>query len=161
MTGRLLTPGAFDQNKGIRLDVEYKLTSQHTLRAGIEKNTIKSLAGTSTAGTYIYRLRQDRPGREVESARHPPTNTVVGNPLAQQGYFVEEIVGSGSSTPSVDQSAQYIEDRFQVTDKLLLTLGLRNEGFDNKNGDGLSYIKLNKQLAPRSRRPGMRWVMAR
>lgn len=148
VAGRLLTPGAFDENKGIRLDVEYKLSSRHTLRAGIDQNTIKSLAGTSTAGTYIYRYGKTNPAVKL-NPQTAATNTVVGNPLAQQGYFVEEIVGAGTSTPSVDQTAQYIEDRFQVTDKLLLTLGLRNEGFNNKNGDGQSYIKLNKQLAPR------------
>lgn len=47
------------------------------------------------------------------------------------------------------QNAVYLEDKWQVTDRLLLSLGLRNEGFDNRNGDNVSYIKLTKQLAPR------------
>ena len=147
-TGRLLAPGAYDENNGIRLDVEYKVSDKHTIRGGIDYNTIKSLAGTSTAGQYIYRYGLTNPAVPL-NAQTVPTNTVTGNPLAQAGYFVEQIVGAGTSTPTVDQTAQYIEDRWQATDTLLLTLGLRNEGFNNKNGDGQSYIKLNKQLAPR------------
>ena len=35
-TGNLLTPGAFDENKGGRFDVEWKINDAHKLRAGID-----------------------------------------------------------------------------------------------------------------------------
>lgn len=147
-TGNLLTPGAFDTNKGVRLDVEYKATPKHTFRVGMEKNTIESLAGASTAGGVLWNyLKTDpnvKPGTQTAA-----TGSVAGNPLAQQGYYVQKIVSATLSTPTVDQTAQYIEDRWQVSDRVLLSLGLRNEGFDNKNGDGKSYISLPTQLAPR------------
>jgi outer membrane receptor protein involved in Fe transport len=76
-------------------------------------------------------------------------NSIAGNTLGQQGYYVTRSVSSTGSSPEVDQNAQFIEDKWQVNKDLLLILGLRNEGFDNKNGDGQSYIKLNKQIAPR------------
>jgi len=147
-TGNLLVPGAFDTNKGGRLDVEWKATPKHTVRVGVEKNTIDSLAGASTAGgnQWIY-LKTDpltKPNQQTN-----PTSSVAGNPLAQQGYYVQRVVSATKSTPTVDQSAQYIEDRWQITPTVLLSLGLRNEGFDNKNGDGKSYISLPTQLAPR------------
>lgn len=147
-TGNLLTPGAFDTNKGFRLDIEYKAGSKHTLRAGLEKNTIESLAGASTAGgnQWVYLKTDPLVKPNVQTA---PTGSVAGNPLAQQGYYVQKIVSATLSTPTVDQTAQYIEDRWQVSDRVLLSLGLRNEGFDNKNGDGKSYISLPTQLAPR------------
>lgn len=148
ITGTLLVPGAFDENKGFRFDVEYKLTAKHLLRAGIDYNTIKSKAGSAFAGGVLYRYGKTDPAVPL-NLQTAATNTVTGNPLAQQGYYVEKIFQSTGSTPTVEQQAQYIEDRYQVTDNLLLTLGLRNEGFNNKNGDGKSYIKLNKQLAPR------------
>jgi hypothetical protein len=148
ITGNLLVPGAFDENKGARVDAEYKVNSQHTLRAGLDKNTITSKAGSATAGGIIWRYGKTDPTVPLNKDT-AATNTVAGNPYAQQGYYVEGIVSATASTPTVDQSAWYIEDRFQVTDKVLLSLGLRNEGFNNKNGDGKSYIDLPTQLAPR------------
>lgn len=157
VTGNLLVPGAFDENKGARLDVEYKLNSKHTLRAGIDRNTIKSLAGSATAGGVIWRYGTTNPAVKLD-AQTVAINTLpvnayatvpAGQPNAGNAYYVERIVSASSSTPEVDQSAWYIEDKYQVTDRLLLSLGLRNEGFNNKNGDGESYIKLSRQLAPR------------
>ncbi len=46
-------------------------------------------------------------------------------------------------------SAYYLEDNWQVTPNLLLNMGLRLEAFDNKGGDGSSYIKIDDMLAPR------------
>lgn len=148
ITGNLLVPGAYDQNRGVRLDAEYKVNSKHSLRVGFDKNTITSKAGSATAGGKIYRYGKTDPAVPLNDDT-VATNTVLGNPYAQQGYYVEEIVSSTSSTPTVDQSAWYIEDRYQVTNQVLLSLGLRNEAFNNKNGDGKSYIDLPTQLAPR------------
>lgn len=146
--GTLLVPGAFDENVGARLDLEYKLNNKHNLRFGVDRNTISSKAGTTTPGTINWRYGKTNPAIPLNS-NTVATNTVSGNPYAQQGYYVERILTSSQSTPTVEQSAWYIEDRWQVTDKLLLSLGLRNEGFNNKNGDGQSYINLPDQLAPR------------
>lgn len=147
-TGNTLVPGAFDSNKGVRLDVEWRANSSHTVRAGVDYNKINSTAGTALLGGQRYTYsRTTTPGVPV-SVESVPTNS-VGNALGNQGYYVYRDIISSQSTPTVNQEAQYIEDRWQATDRLLFTLGLRNEGFDNKNGDGESYIKLKKQLAPR------------
>lgn len=48
------------------------------------------------------------------------------------------------------QRAQYVEDRWQVNDNLLLSLGLRNDQFTNYNSDGDVFIRQTKpQWAPR------------
>ncbi|MFZ4481388.1 MAG: TonB-dependent receptor [Rhodoferax sp.] len=144
----LLTPGAFDQNKGFRLDVEYKLNTKHNIRAGLDRNTITSKAGTSTAGGSIWSYLKTDPNDTLQGHFAAPSS-VAGNPYAKQGYIVEQQITSGVSTPTVEQSAWYIEDHYKPTDNLLISLGLRNEGFNNKNGDGQSYIDLQTQLAPR------------
>jgi outer membrane receptor protein involved in Fe transport len=149
VTANQLLPGAFDENKGVRFDVEYKLGSSHTLRAGIDYNKIKSLSGSSTAGGTLWTYFKATDPRAVIDKNTAAPASITGNALAQQGYYVQRSVSSTGSTPQVDQNAQYIEDKWQVNKDLLLVLGLRNEGFDNKNGDGQSYIKLNKQIAPR------------
>lgn len=148
ITGNLIVPGAFDENIGARLDLEYKFNNKHTFRVGLDKNTITSKAGSATAGGLIWRYGKTNPAVPLNQ-QTAATNTVAGNPNAQQGFYVERIVSSTSSTPTVEQSAWYLEDRWQVTDNVLLSLGLRNEGFNNKNGDGQSYIDLPVQLAPR------------
>ena len=53
--------------------------------------------------------------------------------------------GSWTST----QNAFYIQDSWEVTDRLTLNLGLRNEGFENENGAGVAFIDLQNQWAPR------------
>lgn len=57
---------------------------------------------------------------------------------------------SGITSISSSQRAQYVEDKWQVADTLLLSLGLRNDQFTNYNSDGIAYIRQTKpQWAPR------------
>ena len=149
ISGNLLTPGAFDENKGARLDVEWKLNESHKLRAGIDYNVIESLAGTSTAGGLLWTyLKATNPADPVYLGAKGP-GSVAGNALAQAGYYVESSRFSAASAPRVKQQAAYIEDQWQFNKDLLFIIGVRNEGFDNQNGDKLSYIKLDTQIAPR------------
>ena len=155
IAGSLLPVGAFDENKGLRVDVEWKLNSQHTLRAGVDYNRINSFSGSDLAGGYQWLYGKTNPAIALDIATRP-TNTVAGNALAQQGFYVQQVFSTSGARPQVDQNAQYIEDKWQVNKDLLLVLGLRNEGFNNKAGaidpndsSKPSYIELKKQLAPR------------
>ena len=53
--------------------------------------------------------------------------------------------GAWSST----QNAYYLQDSWEVTDQLTLNLGIRNEGFENENIDGVAFVDLQDQWAPR------------
>jgi hypothetical protein len=64
-----------------------------------------------------------------------------------------EIAGTFESI----NSAYYLEDNWSVTDNLVLNLGIRNEAFDNKDGEGNSYIKMDNMWAPRF---GFAWDVA-
>ncbi|HEX7987338.1 MAG TPA: carboxypeptidase regulatory-like domain-containing protein [Duganella sp.] len=145
-TGNILTPGAFDKQKVMNLNLQYKV-GDHTLRAGADQNKISSKAGTSRAGggqwTYGFASNPNSPINAAIPA--PATNGGFG----AQGYYVQRIQSSGVSTPSVDQEAQYIEDTWQATSKIILKAGLRNEQFTNYNGDGEPYVSMRHQLAPR------------
>lgn len=156
VTGNLLTPGARDKQKAYRIDLEYKLpwrlAGQHTLRGGVDGNVLRSIAGNARAGGGIWRY-----GVVANPATSPwsgvgvaAPNTVAGNAIAQAGYYVERDLFSAVSTPTVKQTAKYIEDRWQVHKDVLLTLGVRAESFDNQNGDGVSYIEKKNQIAPRA-----------
>jgi len=47
------------------------------------------------------------------------------------------------------QNAYYLQDSWEVTDRLTLNLGIRNEGFENENLAGEAFIDLQNQWAPR------------
>ena len=64
-------------------------------------------------------------------------------------YFVEQRTFITGAAVKVEQEAQFIEDRWQVTDRWMAYLGLRNEQFKNINGAGDVYVKQRHQLAPR------------
>jgi hypothetical protein len=149
ITGTLLVPGAYDKNVGTRFDIEWKVSSSHKLRAGIDYNTIDSKAGTATAGGQLWTYFKATDPTAVPYVGAKAPSTVTGNSLATAGYYVESSASKTLSEPRVKQQAQYIEDQWQFNKDLLFVLGLRNEGFDNQNGDKQSYIKLNTQIAPR------------
>jgi len=145
-SGNILTQGAFDEQEVYRVDLEYQLGS-HTLRAGVDHNDISSLAGTSRAGGGIWIFgRSLTPTVSPQPGARPPASN---GGLGTSGYYVEKRLTSGVSTPTVEQSAQYLEDRWQVTKNVLLSLGVRNEQFTNFNGDGKAYVSQRHQLAPR------------
>jgi hypothetical protein len=146
VSGNLLTDGAYDQQKVMSLNLQYKI-GDHTLHMGMDKNDISSKAGTSRAGggTWAYG-KTDTPnvplGPDIAA---PATNGGNGT----QGYYVSRVLVSGVSTPTVNQQAQYIEDSWAVTKNVLIKAGIRNEQFTNFNGDGQAYVSMRHQLAPR------------
>lgn len=147
-TSALLRDGAFDTNDGFRLDLEYKLASKHTVRAGLDNNHIKALNGTETAGGGQWTYQKSATPNAL-STNMTATPASTGSPLGALGYYVQEVHGKTGSTPSVKQSAQYIEDRFQATKDFLLTVGIRNEQFSNMNQDGVVFVEQKSQIAPR------------
>jgi hypothetical protein len=147
----LTVPGE-DKVKSFRLDVEYKL-GDHTLRAGLDQNKISAgnagllVAGGSrwsyrkVASTDIFNsvpLSGGRPG-------------VVGNfgGFGTQGYYARQRMFTSVTDAAAEQSAQYLEDKWQVTKNLLVTGGIRNEAYSNSNGDGQKFIDMKHQVAPR------------
>jgi hypothetical protein len=148
VTGSILRDGAEDTNTGGRFDIEYKLTRQHTLRGGIDSNNIKAVNGNALAGGGRWDYLKTPNGTDL-LAGMTATPGSTGSPLGALGYYVDEVKQVTGGTPQVKQAAQYIEDRFQVTPNLLVTLGLRNEQFNNLNSTGESIIKKDRQLAPR------------
>ncbi|MBB2483877.1 carboxypeptidase regulatory-like domain-containing protein [Mitsuaria sp. WAJ17] len=150
---RLLAEGAKDKVKSTRLDIEWQ-HGKHTVRAGIDNNTLRSInAGESTAGglTYTYFKSAASPDGTVPVTDLRSVGTITpaaGGQLGNQGYYVRATQFDDITNAESTQAAQYIEDKYQVTKDLLVTAGLRNETYENKNGDGQVFLK-NKNLNPR------------
>lgn len=146
-TGNLLRDGANDKNQGYRLDVEYKVNKEHLVRAGLDYNKISSVSGQVAAGggSWTY-LRATDPNAVLSGHNISPA---AGGGYGTQGYYVDLNLQSVGSTPTVKQSAFYIEDRYQITKDVLLTVGLRSESFSNQNEVGTTFVEQKNQIAPR------------
>ncbi|MBC3875944.1 TonB-dependent receptor [Undibacterium flavidum] len=144
--------GAADEVKSSRFDLEYKL-GDHTIRGGLDVNKLSSVnAGQITpAGasyTYLY-IKPPANGGSVDLGDGHQYVLAGKGGYAPQGYYVQKTVFSTSTSAASDQSAQYIEDKYQVTKNLLVTGGLRFETFSNRNGDNETFIEQKNKLAPR------------
>src|SRR5262249_26229347 len=76
----------------------------------------------------------------------PGTSTSA---IGKQGYYVTKTIFTDVTNAYSNQDAQYIEDKWQITPTILLTGGIRREGFDNQNGDKQKYLEMTNQIAPR------------
>jgi hypothetical protein len=143
------TAYSYDEVKSQRLDLEYKLGS-HTLRAGLDNNKLSSAdAGVATAGgsTWVYAFTS------TPNVAHTLNGKSViianGGGHGTDGYYVYRSIFADITAAGSNQSAQYIEDKWQVNRNLLVTAGLRNEQYKNINGDGATFLEVNNQLNPR------------
>ena len=149
--------GRYDETRGGRFDVEYSL-GNHLFRVGYDETESHSVTGSEYAGGFVWVFQQTANKNNPISASlgvGSPASAggsglgVPTGPTPNKGYFVRKQYYTQFADVKVNQKAQYIEDRWQIADNVLLSLGLRNEQFTNYNGDGLPYIEQKNQLAPR------------
>lgn len=132
-----------NETEGLRADLEWVI-GDHALTVGIDNIEFISENEGVTMGAprWIY-------GRT--SGNIAPT-LGVGSPVSAtnpNGYYVNNRVFETATGMSLTQKAWYVEDRWQVTDNLLLSLGVRNDQFINKNDSGATYLDAKNQWAPR------------
>jgi hypothetical protein len=142
--------GSQDRVTSKRLDVEWKLGS-HTLRAGLDNNKMSSLnAGDALAGgmQWLYGISPD-PTQQTNVPGGVMPAFAGNGPVAAQGFYVSRVLSSTVSNAYAGQDAQYLEDRWQVTKDVLVTAGVRREGFYNANQDNVKYVEMKNQIAPR------------
>lgn len=152
---QVLSEGSEDTVKGYRVDLEWRL-GKHTLRAGIDDNKLSSAgAGVQLSGGFNM-LYTKTSAANLANPNFKPSG--AGNaifladpslgPLANQGYYARKTIFTTTTDAYSDQAAQYVEDKFQATKDLLLTVGLRHETYENRNGDNQVFLK-NDQINPR------------
>ncbi|WP_271679448.1 TonB-dependent receptor [Thermomonas mangrovi] len=119
-------PDAKDSRDQYRIDAEWQL-GDHLIRGGVDIDNFESVAGQSYSGGAVWRY-----------GRYLGTESIVRKRVFQSG-----------ATVAVDQRAYYLEDSWSITDNFVAYLGLRWDTFDNKNGAGQTYVKIDNQFAPR------------
>lgn len=128
-----------DTRKAYRLDFEWGL-GDHLLRFGLdhEKNT------------SFYDQRYPGPGFRYEVFNVGGSGIVNGTPVPPgTTAYVRTREVRNNGTFETEQQAYYLEDNWQINDYLLINAGVRVESFDNMDGQGASYIKIDNQIAPR------------
>jgi len=149
------TPVVVDPRRGnrsssVRFDVNWVL-GNHSITAGIDNLKSEALHyGEAASGpdrqSWVY--GQADPTLPVNEVLGVPATGAFAN--GAEGYFVYLYDYAWNTSVESKQTAQYIEDNWQVRDNLLLSLGLRLDQFTNYNSDGDEYIKQTSgQWAPR------------
>lgn len=143
--------GLFDRTRGGRIDLDWTL-GNHTLRFGYDDTEAHTYSSSAYAGGYVWVYQRTNNYNTPINASLGVGAPGVGASVPGQGnlgWFVRRQYYTNQADVKTRQKAYYIEDRWQVTDNLMLSLGLRNENFTNYNGEGKVYVEQKNQWAPR------------
>lgn len=133
-----------DERKASRVDLEWQL-GKHRLRGGLDSERIGTQHSSRLSGDIYWRYIEVVPGATLNNGAVVPdgVTSAVRSRVRREGGSFE-----------VENTAQYLEDNWQVSDRVLAYLGVRNETFENRNALGQPFIKADRQLAPRL---GLSW----
>jgi len=126
-------------------DLYFSLFGDHHIRGGfdVEKNSLEHVT-VRTGADYLYGL-----GYITDEAY----NSLLGNGgiyflLQEDGQVELNYYNTGGSFVAENKS-YYIQDEWDVTDRLTLNLGLRRDDFEQNRGDGLPLADLDKNYGLR------------
>lgn len=151
--GDISSPGRGNKSTNFRFDVAYVL-GDHTISVGIDnvRSRVEDFGTQSPGPGYVWSYgKSDDPNEAIDNT--PGRNFVPAPglfPNGQGGYWVSRNVNNNLVNVRSDQKAQYIEDKWQVSDRWLLSIGLRNDQFTDYNQFGEPFIEQTRpQWAPR------------
>jgi outer membrane receptor for ferrienterochelin and colicin len=133
-----------DENTQFALDIEYIL-GDHTITAGYEYQERDSSRINRPITGHSYTYYTLEAGANIQG-----DNGVLytNNTGAEQDIVSDRIFDGGGSFNS-EITAYYIEDKWQVTDNLVLNLGLRIDEFENWGTTGKLLTSFKTDVAPR------------
>ncbi|BDU19139.1 Oar protein [Dyella sp. GSA-30] len=150
ITQSLYNPDRHDTSNNLRVDLTYQLGA-HTISVGLDNQNSRAIAqGSQTSGPGYYwdYAYTTTPG--VALIPNLGVGAPANYPNGGSGYYAIQYVNSSIASVRSAQRAQYIEDKWQLNDRWLLSLGLRNDQFTDYNADAQSYIRQTRpQWAPR------------
>ncbi|WP_438862763.1 TonB-dependent receptor [Neptunicella sp.] len=131
----------YDENTQYRLDLEYVL-GDHTITAGLDIQKRESTNITEPVGGHSWTYYTLENTGTIQGTSY--TNN-TGGPI---DYVSDRIFVGGGGFNS-DLNAYYIEDNWQVTDNLLLSIGLRKDKFEGAGITGKTLYEFDTDVAPR------------
>ena len=118
-------------------DMYFDLFGQHHIRFGYdhEDTNLTTFSVRNGGGSYIY------------STASASTATTLGLAVGQE-YAQRRIFTSGGGFDGANE-AYYIQDSWDVNDRLNLQLGVRNDNFETQNTAGVTFIEFKDNYAAR------------
>lgn len=130
-----------DRRHASRIDGEYALGA-HRFRFGFDREDTNLYNFTQSSGGVFWRYSVT-----TSANQKLPNGALV--PLAGTQIADKNIFRSGGNFRTLND-ALYAEDSWRLMDdRLLLNLGVRSDGFDNRNVNGQTFLKLKNEIGPR------------
>ena len=156
------TKNTSDYTSGLRAELEWVL-GDHTLTLGMDNTKLEGEnEGTSqVADAWVYGKTGSDKTNVSSSLGVGPTGTVAGAcngaPLldlsngrsSNCGYQVYRLRYFDTTSMHNKQNAYYLEDKWQVSDNFLLSLGVRADTYQNFNESGVKFVDSGTQWQPR------------
>jgi hypothetical protein len=124
------------------LDVRFSALGDHHVRLGYDRENLDFQRFSNRTGpdniAYIYRTAVD-----ADPRANGPGGVPVGTEYVELNFFQS----GGAFT--AENEAFYIQDEWDVTDRLTLNLGLRSDSFANFGADGSQYIDFSNEIGER------------
>ena len=136
----LLIATGDDSRKMYRVDADIYINDffgDHHFRIGYDREDLHSASFQSYSGGNYIRYYQAGAGGAL-------SGLIPANEL----YVRDRVYLSGGEYKT-EQTAFYIQDAWDVTDRLSLQLGLRAEKFANSNAAGEIFVETDYDLSPR------------
>lgn len=151
-----------DYSDGLRLELEWIIGS-HAFTLGMDNTTLKGVnEGTSqVANAWVYgkaanettnvssALGVGPTGIVPGSCNGAPNHAGAGGVSTNCGYQVYRLRYFDTTSMHNKQNAWYLEDKWQITDNLLLSLGIRADTFQNFSDTGTRFVDSGTQWQPR------------
>jgi hypothetical protein len=128
-----------DRREAWRVDADFyfDFVGDHHLRVGIDEENLTAIEYNRLSGGDYWRYH------------YCTQPTCFDGQLTEGEEYVRHLDYSQGGAFEVIQTAAYIQDSWAFSDNWRLNIGLRNETFDNRNAVGETFIKADRQLAPR------------
>ncbi|MHC1479446.1 TonB-dependent receptor [Frateuria aurantia] len=137
--------GTYPLNQGsaatnFRADFEYQL-GDHKIRLGVDNETVSTIDQGTDSSTWTYAHNDD-----ATAAIDPADG--IGAP-GGNGYYVMNETTNGAASVKTVERAQYLEDNWQVSDRWLVSLGVRSDNFANYNNSDVKFTNSKRNISPR------------
>jgi hypothetical protein len=124
--------GGRNSRDSYKADFEWQL-GDHKIAFGYSDETWKSKQGSARSSGAAWAIRPEHIDPDTGELRPDAYRTVF-----RTGGNVK-----------IDQKSWYLQDNWQITDNFMLYGGIRNDSFENKNSDNVSFVKQDDIWQPR------------
>ena len=125
-----------------RVDFEWAFMDGHLLRFGYDGEEIKANHITAPAGDGTYAYNTIAAGATIGGTDYKNNTNAAHD-------YVSKRVFAGGGAFSTENYAIYLEDQWTINDQWFATIGVRSDVAENKGKTGVTFVKLDDQIAPR------------